>query len=157
MSGNLYLRNQLQCNGDEVGEQEVRRLELTWDCAIKNYDVAHLLEMMADDYIVTKTTGETVDKSEILESISLSNSTPTSMFRDITEVRVYGDTAIVIGCIIWEVISDGSNQNGRIVGKQAKYIKVYVKGPKGWQAVIAQATQIEETPFSLGYADGALG
>jgi ketosteroid isomerase-like protein len=149
MKSKAYFWSQRPLDADRTGEYEVRQIEQAWDCAVRSCDLDSLIEMMADDYVITNTRGNTADKPKILKSLKLSafsNSATTSMDRDIAEVRVYGDTAIVLGRITWKAGAGEPSAERHSTGRQARYIKVYVKGPKGWQAVITQATRIEEEP-----------
>ncbi|MBO0856863.1 MAG: nuclear transport factor 2 family protein [Chloracidobacterium sp.] len=150
MSTKACLEEQCEFDEDGVIEQEVRLIEQAWDRAIRSCDLDSLTEMMADDYVVTNSRGDTADRSMILNLITVSEFTLDSTDRDITEVRVYGDTAIVIGRITWKAEVGESRQSRPSIGRQARYMKVYVKGRKGWQAVITQATQIEKCPDRYG-------
>jgi hypothetical protein len=100
--------------GDDVMKSdEVYRL------AKLNRDIKALDRILADGFNETNQNGNSRDKAQ---SIELWKSfTISSLTTDTHEVRVAGDTAMVIG-------TQTENRTERML-----FTRVYVKGPAGWQ------------------------
>ena len=117
--------------------EEVLAAEKEWAQAHLNTDTEEIDRLMHPDYTIIKPDGSVWDKK-----IALASYTPGK--RDWTEagssehsVRIYGDTAIVIG--LWKAM--GVN-NGEPFDYQARYTSLWVKTNEGLRIVSDQSTEI---------------
>jgi ketosteroid isomerase-like protein len=76
-------------------EQEVTQRTLAWDAAIACNDVAAMSSYMSDDWICVGETGIS-KKQNFLSWIACGDLVHTIMSSDELQVRLYGDTAIVV-------------------------------------------------------------
>lgn len=115
--------------------QEVLAVERAWTDAHLRGDVATIARLMAEDYIKIEQDGSVSDRAAALASY-----TPETRYWDKAEgdeydVRVYGDTAIVIGR--WT--ARGMN-NGERFDYAARFMSFYVRREGEWKMVAEQAT-----------------
>lgn len=118
---------------DEVAQ--VMAVEREWTDAHLCGDVETLARLMADDYLKIEADGSVSNKAVTLEKY-----TPETRFweqanGDEYVVRLYGETAIVIGR--WT--AQGIN-NGTRFDYAARFLSVYVKRAGQWQMVAEQST-----------------
>jgi ketosteroid isomerase-like protein len=93
---------------------------------------------MDEDYLKVESDGSVSDRAS-----TLGKYTPETRHWDLAEgdeyiVRIYGDTAIVIGR--WT--ARGTN-NGERFDYQARFMSVYVRRDGGWRMVAEQSTEIK--------------
>jgi ketosteroid isomerase-like protein len=127
-----------KANRDRGVEQELRKLETHWQEALTQRDVTMLDQLMADDYVLTKVSGEVVNKARVLAEVKSAN-VAADVHNTEVAVRVYRDVAIVTGL----VLISGKFKD-KDVSTRSRYIKVYVKRQAQWRVVAAQATLIAQ-------------
>ena len=96
--------------------------------------------ILADDWTVTDASGHVLTKRQVIdEGFATHERRITSAVFDELRVRIYGDTAVVIG---------RSNVSGEYRGKSAhvvaRFMDVFVRRGKSWQVVASQATRLPE-------------
>lgn len=117
--------------------QEVLNVERAWTEAHVRGDVQTLEEIMASDYVKIQPDGSLSDKSITLASYQPDQRTWDVARGDEYDVRIYGDTAVVIGR--W--IARGIN-NGQSFDYAARFLSIYVRRDGRWQMVAEQSTEI---------------
>ena len=76
-------------------EQVIIKLEREWNEASKNQDKSVLERILAEDYITTDDTGQPANKAGVIATVQ-DYQTGSYTLDNIT-VKVYGDTAILVG------------------------------------------------------------
>ncbi len=112
----------------DKGEDQIVQTERAWLAAEASDDLPALRRIVADDFIGTAFGPNVLTKTDIVppEGAS-SNRMPKSSLRERT-VRVYGDTAVLIG----NVVNDDPKQPGNL-----RVTTVFQKRPQGWQMIAA--------------------
>ena len=116
---------------------EVLAVEHAWTEAHLRGDVQTLEEIMAFDYIKIQPDGSLSDKRTTLASYQPDQRAWDVARGDDYDVRVYGDTAVVIGR--WT--ARGIN-NGQPFDYAARFLSIYVRRAGRWQMVAEQSTEI---------------
>jgi hypothetical protein len=108
-------------------EDQVTQLERDWLTADGKGDAASLRRIIADDFIGSSFDGGLLSKEDIIPQGGgpggFAGATPSD-----TNVRVFGDTAVLIGVIT----TNGS--------KEIRATLVSQKRPQGWQMIAARLT-----------------
>jgi ketosteroid isomerase-like protein len=117
--------------------QEVIATERAWVEAHRNLDIATLASLMADEYAVITSDGQVLGKEQDLASYSTGDRHWDFAESDEYDVRVYGDTAILIGR--WRAC--GVNA-GYHFDYAARFVAHYAKRDRRWQMTFAQSTPI---------------
>lgn len=120
---------------DEFAIQEVIQTEREWVEAHRRLNLATLERIMADDYTHIQTDGSVIGKEEDLASYQTGTRHWEFAESDQYDVRMYGDTAILIGR--WR--ARGVNAGERF-DYSARFTAVYVKRKGHWQMVLTQST-----------------
>lgn len=113
-------------------EKELIRLVRLWDEAIVKQNVKTLDNLLADEFSLS---GES--KRQYLEFIKTSGSTVKSAISDQFDVRVYGETAILIAR---DTIQSKTGEMQSI--NQYRYIDVWIKRDGRWQCVATESKPI---------------
>lgn len=116
---------------------EVLAVERAWTEAHRQGDFAALAQIMADDYLRIETDGSVRGKATVLATYQPEQRHWEYAQGDEYDVRVYGDTAVVVGR--WT--ARGVN-NGEAFDYAARFLTVYVKRGRRWQMVAEQSTPI---------------
>jgi ketosteroid isomerase-like protein len=110
-------------------EDQVAQLERDWLAADGKGDAASLRRIIADDFIGSSFDGGVLSRGDIIPQGGgpggFAGATPSD-----TNVRVFGDTAVLIG-----VITPGGSQP-----KDIRVTLVCQKRPQGWQMIAARLT-----------------
>lgn len=112
-------------------------VERAWTDAHLRGDVATIAHLMADDYLKIESDGSVSHRAA-----TLAKHTPETRYWDQAQgdeyiVRLYGDTAVVIGR--WT--ARGVN-NGERFDYAARFLSVYVRRNGEWKMVAEQSTEI---------------
>lgn len=107
----------------------MRDLEATWATAPLEGDLKTVSRVVADDWICTTPTGETMTKAELLDMLAL----PPKIFKqahykDIT-VSIFGNTAITTSQFYGK---------GQDLELSQRFMRVYAKREGHWQCVATQ-------------------
>ncbi len=111
--------------------------EEAWLHAHLALDVAALDRLMADEYLQVDSRGRLIGKQALLSSMASGNRHWESAAVDELIVRLYGETAVVVGR--WR--ARGVN-TGVPFDYAARYVGVWVWRDKRWQMVSDQSTEI---------------
>jgi uncharacterized protein (TIGR02246 family) len=124
-------------NQEQLAVQEILQAEQAWTAAFLQLDLDTIERLMADDYTIIQPGGLVLGKAETLASLRSEQRHWDSADSNEHAVRVYGDTAVVIGR--WT--AKGVN-HGQAFDYQARYTSVWVKHDGRWQIVADQSTEI---------------
>lgn len=117
--------------------QEVLAVEYAWTEAHLRGDVEILEAIMAFDYLKIQSDGSLSDKKTTLASYQPDRRAWDVARGDEYDVRIYGDTAIVIGR--WTA---RGNNDGQPFDYAARFLSIYVRRDGRWQMVAEQSTEI---------------
>ena len=125
--------------GPQAGgvEQQLKQMEDDWAKAIKNKDAATLRRIIAEDWVGTDEKGKVLNREQ---SISQTTSNPDVIESEENfdmQVRVYGNTAIVIGGG-----TERGTRNGTAYTDTYRWTDVFVKRSGRWQAVVSQLLKV---------------
>jgi uncharacterized protein (TIGR02246 family) len=127
-------------NPTEMTIEAVLAAEREWVRAHQELDLQAIDRLMGDDYHIVQSDGRVAGKAEALASYQSGTRDWETAESDEYHVRVYGDTAIVLGR--WR--ARGSN-NGEAFDYAARFTSVYVRRDGRWQIVADQSTMIRPT------------
>jgi len=113
-----------------TAEQEVSAAVAKWLASSQEGDFAALRKLVADDFIGTTFSGQVVSKEDVAPQ-SGGGSFPEGAVQDL-HVRVYGDTAVAIGALVFK-----SKEPGTL-----RFTEVWTKRQAGWQMVAAHLSRI---------------
>ena len=116
---------------------EVMATEKAWVAAHQELNPAVLAAIMAEDYAQISDDGSVLGRQDLLPTYKIGDRHWEIAKADEYRVRIYGDTAVVIGR--WR--GKGVNQ-GQSFDYQARFMAIYVKQDGRWQLVADQATPI---------------
>ncbi|MCM3904709.1 MAG: nuclear transport factor 2 family protein [Pyrinomonadaceae bacterium] len=133
----------------------VREIERTLTTALQRGDSASVDAILADDYIEIDAQGLVRHKPDVMATVRAQASAPrsTSVGPEITvnetEVRIYGDTAVLIGLkttkyqfMEYQALPQPAQPPAPSVTDQHRFMKVYSKLHGHWQLVTSQTTAI---------------
>ncbi len=113
-------------------EEELLKLEREWLDAEARGDVTTLNRLFADDFIGSGFGNAILSKEDVIPREDTgANRLPKSSLKEAT-VRVFGDTAVVMG----RVAAEDPNQP-----TQFRFTKVYIKRQNSWQVVAAHLSR----------------
>ena len=110
-------------------EQEVSAAVAKWLASSQDGDFTALRKLVADDFIGTTFSGNVVSKDDVAPESG--GSFPEGAVQDL-HVRVYGETAVAIGALVFK-----SKQPGTL-----RFTQVWTKRPAGWQMVAAHLSRV---------------
>ena len=108
--------------------------------ALLRHDVAALDRMMAEECVHTESNGTLRTKAQFLAAFAAQEFAFASFILEANEVRLYGDTAVVVGNYR-NVIRTGSQIRPE---KTARHLSMYVKRDGRWLLVAHQATESQK-------------
>ena len=116
----------------EYDRQNLERLNQAYVDAFMNADVEWYREHLADDFVCIESDGSLLHKQQFLTSTAKGPDVVEYQLEHV-DVRIYGDTALVIATGFW------TGRNGS--KGMSRYIDVYVKHDGQWKTVSAQITR----------------
>ncbi len=120
-------------------EQELIKLENSWNDAIVKHDWAFLDQILADDYTFTEPDGSVVTKAQFLAGMKSGERVISFAVADELKVRVYGDAAVVMGCNTEKGQNKGKDTSG-----QYQWTDTWVKLAGCWQCVAGHGSRITQ-------------
>lgn len=138
----IFGQGDQKSKGKKNVEETLKQMELDWANAVKNGDTATLNRVLADDWVTTLDNGERHTKSELFVLVKSGKYIISSITTDPMTVRVYGNTAVVIGGDIETSTSEGKDSSGHYT-----WTDVFVKQKDGsWKAVVSHNSKITASP-----------
>jgi ketosteroid isomerase-like protein len=116
-------------------ERELRELDRQWAELAVHGDPAAFDRLVTDDHIATHASGKLVSNAEEKTYLATSPQHIAAIATDDVGVRVYGDTAIVLGRV---TVKMRSGKQG-----QYRYTTVWLRRGDRWKIVTEQHTKIE--------------
>ena len=120
-------------------EEELLKLEKAFAAAIVKNDLEGIGRLVTDDWIIIDPNGEIVDRARVFEVIKSGALTHDVMESEDFRVRVYGDSAVVIGV---------TRTKGKFMGQefstQERATDVFVKRDGCWRCVLTHLTKFKE-------------
>jgi ketosteroid isomerase-like protein len=117
-------------------EAELLKLENEFAAAILSNDLEGIGRLVTDDWIIIDSNGEIVDRARFFEVIKSGALTHDMMESEDFRVRVYGDSAVVIGV---------TRTKGKFMGQefstQERATDVFVRRNGRWQCVLTHLTR----------------
>jgi Domain of unknown function (DUF4440) len=101
------------------------------------HDVGTARRLLADEYSFIQADGQVTNKAQNIAVIGSPDFICTSLTTAGVEVRVYGDTALVMGRASMKATFQGQD-----VGGEFRYTDVWVKRGGEWTNVASQATRL---------------
>ena len=126
----------LKADQNSKEEQALIKLEREWNEAGKNRDKAALERILADDYISTDEAGQSNTKEQYIVAITQNLKVESYTLDDMT-VKIYGDTAILIGRWTGTITDKGKDISGVY-----RFTDTFVKRRGRWVAIATQETRI---------------
>jgi ketosteroid isomerase-like protein len=115
----------------------IQKLERDWAEAVKRRDADKIGRLQADEFVFTGPGGEVWQKARVLETIKAGDLEIDSFEMSDSQVRVYGDTAVILFRVDWT----GRFRGMDISGPQ-RMTDVWVKRAGRWQCVASQSTRV---------------
>jgi ketosteroid isomerase-like protein len=121
-------------------EQELLRLQREWLDAYQKHDPVALERIEADDFTLTEADGKVTTKAEDIASIrNAKPPQPDDSFEvEDVKVRVYGETAILMGRVILKY-----RNKGQLVVERYRYTDTYLRRRGRWQVFASQLTRLQ--------------
>jgi ketosteroid isomerase-like protein len=116
-------------------EEELLKLEKEFTQANLKNDAEKIGRFLADDWIIIQPNGAMIDKTRFLGAIKSGDLSYQMMEFDEAQVRIYGETALVIGAFTTKGKFKGQEFNTRERGTD-----VFVKRDGRWLCVFSQLT-----------------
>ena len=117
--------------------EQVLVAEREWLLAHLHRDIPALERLMDPDYLQIAPGGDTVNKEQVLASFRSGERHWDEAHSDEHHVRVYGNTAVVVGR--WRARGENA---GRSFDYQARFVSVWVRRDGEWRRVSDQSTPI---------------
>jgi ketosteroid isomerase-like protein len=130
--------------------ETVLSTERAWTEAHRHGDTATIARLMAPDYAKIQPDGTVIGREAALASYAPEERLWEIAQGDEYDVRVYGDTAVVIGRWTARGVNHGVRFDYR-----ARFLSVYVRRDGTWQMVAEQSTEITAPPPLPGSAHSA--
>jgi ketosteroid isomerase-like protein len=118
-------------------QETLIELERGWNAAFYRKDVAHIGNLLADEFIAIYEDGTQADKAKELALVSAFDQQVDSATQDEFLVKVYGDTAVV-----WFTLHLVGPSQGRSLALTLKYTDVFVWRADRWQCVSSHSTKV---------------
>ena len=119
-------------------QEELLNLEKEFAQAIIKNDVEAIGRFLADDWLIIDPDGSIIDRSRFLGVIKSGALTHEMMESDDVSVRIYGDTAVVMGLT--------TSSKGKFMGQdfttRERATDIFVKQDGRWQCVFSQLTRV---------------
>jgi ketosteroid isomerase-like protein len=123
-------------------EKAVEALDIEYQIAVKQNDVATMDRILADDFVLVTGLGKTYTKTDLLEEARSKRTVYERQEDSARKVRVWGDTAVVTA-LLWAK----GTEDGKAFDYKLWFSDTYVRTPAGWRYVLAQAsTRLPATP-----------
>ena len=126
----------------DKAEQAVRGAMETWRQAMLTKDAAAFDKVFHPDLRYGHSIGLIESKQQATEHVLKSTTVYKKVELTDTQVKLYGDTALVTGKAHYEKHPKGAP----VLHQHLVVLSVWVKTPKGWQMIARQSTEPNPTP-----------
>ncbi len=118
-------------------EQQLKQTEDDWAKAIKDKEAATLRRIIAEDWVGTDDKGKVSNREQAISQLTANPDVIESNENFDMQVRVYGNTAVVIGGA-----RERGTRNGTAYTDTYRWTDVFVKRGGRWQAVVSQFAKV---------------
>ncbi len=118
-------------------QQQLKQMEDDWAKAIKNKDAATLRSIIAEDWVGIDDKGKVSNREQGISQITANPDVIESNENFDMQVRIYGNTAVVIGGA-----RERGTRNGTAYTDTYRWTDVFVKRGGRWQAVVSQFAKV---------------
>lgn len=119
-------------------EKDALRFVRDWCAAYQKHDADALDRILADDFVLTGTTGKLSGKADALKSARLRDVVYSALESRDMQVRLHGDTAVVTGRTRIEGVRGGSTR----FASEFRFTDIIVRDGDSWKAVAAHLTRL---------------
>jgi hypothetical protein len=119
-------------------EREVLRTEQRWNDALLRKDRALLDHLMAREFTVTDSEGNTRSKSEVLEALAAPDLRFERHQQGDIHVTSYGNFAVATGTYLVRV-----RYGDQVLDKSGRYTRVYIRREGRWQTLREQSSPFD--------------
>jgi ketosteroid isomerase-like protein len=116
----------------------LRDLENRWAAATAAHDSATVQELLAGDYVGVTATGSIVNKAGLLAQLRRDKNTYESVANSRVDVRVHGDTAVVVGT----TSQRGKDAAGKPFSYTFRWTDTWVLRNGRWQCVASHSSRL---------------
>lgn len=127
--------------------EAVRQLEEEWIEALRQADVAALERIWDDDFVFTDPNGQALSKVRCLREMAAGALHFNAIAVRSMQIRVFDDTAVVVGIIWLEGRAGESDYRG-----EYSFFDVYLRRAGGWRAVLSSGDRV--VPLRMLGPDG---
>jgi ketosteroid isomerase-like protein len=113
------------------------KLERDWDFAYHHKDVKFIEDVLAKEFVAVYAEGQRADRAKELQLASEFNQQIDSSVLDQFDIKVYGDTAVVL---FTQKLTGPSKGESKTL--TFRYIDVFVMRDGRWQCVASQSTRV---------------
>jgi ketosteroid isomerase-like protein len=131
----MLVQGQTPAAKNDKAVQEVIAFRNRYIEAEENRDMDYLEKILADDFFAMNPQGQLLDKARQLENLKRPDRTLKVLNPRETQVRFYGDVAILTE----HVTVDGQDK-GRPFGGEYRFLRVFAKQNGNWKVVLAQGS-----------------
>jgi len=132
------MTNLRAATADDVSK-ELQAAEQKWATGAMKQDVTFMQSLLSDDYTMTNPVGQVVPGKVLIDKIKDGSFKVESLDYTDMKVRVYGDTAVVIGHLNCK-----GNWEGNDVAGDYAFTDTFSKINGHWREVASQVTRIEQ-------------
>ena len=112
----------------------VAGLNRTWIASYEKKDTAAMERILAADFVMVNPAGKKIFREDVIKNVGSKDQDNIAII-DSAEVRIFGNTALVVAYLHFTLTSNGKTSNGTNC-----YSDLYVKRKGIWQAVAAHVT-----------------
>lgn len=120
-------------------------MENRWLNALQSHDTGIVQTLVADDYIGVTATGKFVNKAGLLAEIKKDKNNYSSGTNTRMEVRVHGDSAVVVGT----TKQVGKDESGKPFIYSYRWTDTWTQRGGQWLCVASQSTQVPNQVSTL--------
>ena len=126
--------------GNKSGDvaEQLKKMEESRAQAAMKADTATMGGSMTDDYAMILPDGSVQDKAAVLDSFKSGDRKIENIQLEDTNVRVYGNSAVVTG-----TSNVKGNYKGQDISGKYRYTRVYVKQNGKWKTAAFQQTKVQ--------------
>ena len=118
-------------------EREIRRVEKELCDAFQKGDAATIERLEDETYTLTNSRAEVTTRADDVADAKKGETRYTEFRNHDTTVRLYGDSAIVLG-----ITSVKGSSGGKDFAADFRFTDTYVRRPDGWKIAASHATRI---------------
>jgi ketosteroid isomerase-like protein len=112
-------------------------LEKAWNRALEEKNAKALDMVLADTFVSVDTDGSVSSKREFLASIESPDYQPSQAVTEESNVKVYGNAAVVVG-----IFRVKGKEKGKLYVHRERFVDTWIKSNGKWQCVATTSTLI---------------